>query len=178
MFTFLPKDYRSEVLREHRTRLVIVCLGMLAAALLLGAILAFPTYLAVSFQKSSMIAEQARSQKELDSRKGDDVTLETKRIKAKLAVLSLEAKHRPVVATLERILAQPRIGVSLAGITLHRDADKGVITLQGEAKTRESLVAFSKSLQGEPSFSRVDLPVSSLAKSENIAFTIRIESNF
>jgi hypothetical protein len=178
MFTFLPKPYKSEVLREHRVRVVIVCLGLFIVAMLSGAILSIPTFIATRSQRNSVEQDKARLQAEVSSEKGEQVASEVRAIKAKLAILTAKSVRKPVVSVLERVLVLPRPGISIVGISLHRDAEKGIIVLQGSADTRADLVAFSKGLQGEPSFSRVDLPVSALAKGKDISFTIRMESAF
>lgn len=178
MFTFLPQPYKSEVLREHRTRVVIVCLGLVIVAMLSGAILSIPAFIATHAQRKSVEEDKVRLQAEASSEKGGQVTAEVRAIKAKLAILTAKSVRKPVVSVLERVLALPRPGISIVDISLHRDEEKGIVVLQGSADTRADLVAFSKGLQGEPSFSRVDLPVSALAKGKDISFTIRIESAF
>jgi len=178
MFTFLPKPYKSEVLKEHRMRVALVFLGLLIAVMILGAVLTLPTFLATFSQRSSMTRELARVQNELSVEKGVEIGAEVKAIKARLSVLSAKASRKPVIIVLEELLAQPRPGLSITGISMRREGDKGIIAVQGTADTREHLVAFSKGLQGEPAFSKVDLPVSSLAKGKDISFTIRIESTF
>jgi hypothetical protein len=178
MFTFLPKPYKSEVLREHRMRVVIVCLGLVIVAMFSGAVLTLPTFVATRSEVRSMEQDKVRIQADAGSEKGAQVTAEVRSVKARLAILSAKAVRKPVVSVLEKVLAQPRPGVSIIGISMRREADKGFIVLRGVADTRADLVAFSNGLQGEPSFSKVDLPVSSLAKGTDIAFTIRIESSF
>jgi hypothetical protein len=178
MFTFLPQPYKSEVLREHHRRVVIVCLGLVIVAMLSGAILTTPTFVATNSQRKSMADDKARLQAEAGSEKGAEVTAEVRTIKARLAILSAKSARKPIVSVFEKVLAQPRPGISIIGLSLSRGAEKGGIIVQGVAETRADLVAFSKGLQGEPSFSRVDLPVSSLAKGTDISFTIRIESAF
>jgi hypothetical protein len=159
-------------------RVVIVCLGLVIAAMLSGAILTVPTFVATNSQRQSMAEDKARVQAGIGSERDAQVTAEVRAIKAQLAILSARAESKTVVSVLERVLAQPRSGISITGLSLRRDAEKGTIVVQGVANTRSDLVAFSKGLQGEPSFSRVDLPVSSLAKGTDISFTIRIESAF
>ena len=158
-------------------RVLFVCLIMLAGTMLLGAALAVPTFLAASSQKSALILERENLAKILDAEKGEDTTLEIGDIEGKLAVLSAQASRRTVASVLGLALGHSRGGVSLNSIEIHREKGLAVIILEGRADTRENLVLFSKSLQRQPLFEKVDLPVSSLAKSSDVAFSIRIESN-
>lgn len=178
MFTFLPQPYKSEVLREHRMRLTIVCLGLFIVAMLSGVILSMPTFISTRSQRSSMEQDKVRLLAELSSERGEEIAVEVSAIKAKLAILSAKSARRPMMSVFEKILSQPRRGISIVGISLRRDEEKGVIVLQGFADTRADLVAFSKALQADPTFPRVDLPVSALAKGTDISFTIRMESAF
>jgi hypothetical protein len=47
-------------------------------------------------------------------------------------------------------------------------------TLKGMARTRDTLVAFGDALRSSPLFSRVDVPIGSLAKSTDITFTLSL----
>jgi Tfp pilus assembly protein PilN len=178
MFTFLPKSYRSEVLTEHRLRVVLVFSVMVTVSLALGAILALPTFFVSSAQKSSMLVEKERLLKAADSTRLDEVTAQINGIQRKIDVLSVQSERRPLISIVEKVLAQLDPGVSLSGIALHKEAGIGAIVISGAAETRDGLVQFSNNLRGEPSFTKVELPVSSLAKSKDIIFSIRVESSF
>ena len=46
--------------------------------------------------------------------------------------------------------------------------------IQGKASTRESLIQFKTKLTSDPKITNVELPVSDLAKSKNISYSIKL----
>jgi hypothetical protein len=95
-----------------------------------------------------------------------------------MSVLKTIADSKPMISILDRLTGRLTPGIILSGLTFKRSDGPGGIIVSGSARTRDGLVAFSKSLQGEASFQNVALPVSSLAKSTNIGFSINIDSKF
>ncbi|HVU06464.1 MAG TPA: PilN domain-containing protein [Candidatus Paceibacterota bacterium] len=177
MFTFLPRSYRPEVEKEYRKRVFAVAFALGAVLMLSAAALAAPSYIilsakraAASLSATKTTAAGAEGNASLESRIRD--------IKAKIGVLKTVADSKSIVSVLDRLVGQITPGIILTGMTLKRSEGPGGILVSGSAATRDALVAFSKSLQGEPSFQNVALPVSSLAKSSNIGFSITIDSSF
>ncbi|HEU5114157.1 MAG TPA: PilN domain-containing protein [Candidatus Paceibacterota bacterium] len=177
MFTFLPNPYKSEVAREYRKRVFTVAFALLALLAFSAAVLSAPSYIILSVKRS---AASLSSEKSVAQDAASNAGLETKikDIKAKIALLKGISGAKPLVSVLAKTNARLTSGISITGMTFKRDTDPGSIVLSGSAATRDDLVAFSKSLQGEPSFKNVSLPVSALAKSKNIGFTITIDSAF
>jgi hypothetical protein len=177
MFTFLPRSYRAEVEREYRKRVLAIALGLSTLLALSACALAAPSFIILSVKKAAASLDSKKSG-DLSASAGTDTAARIKDIKAKTSVLKTVSAAEPLASVLGRITARMIPGVKLSGIALKRSVDQGAIVVSGVAATRDDLVAFSKSLQGEPSFKNISLPVSTLAKATDIGFSISIDSSF
>lgn len=177
MFTFLYGEYRREAIQGYRGRLALMYLGIVLAASLTAVALFAPAFLLASAKKSALFLGGAGASDNAEA-ESKEIEAEVRTLKEKLSYAKADAGDVPFSSVLERVGSRREPGISITSISLRRGAEKGAISISGRASTREALVAFAKSLQGEPSFSRVDLPVSSLAKSRDIPFSIGIDSKF
>lgn len=175
MFTFLPPGYRQGVAREYRARLARISLGLGLIAVLIGAILAIPSYAILGSQKDALALEKSALRASTEEDKA--FAAETAALKEKIRAIDSAGDQTRITTVLDRVLSRRSYGVALNSIVLARDSDRSIV-LSGVALTRDNLVAFSKSLSGEPSFLKVDLPIGSLAKNKDVPFTIVIESKF
>lgn len=177
MFTFLPRTYKVEVEREYRKRLLTVGWGLFFALMFSAAALSLPSYVIMLVKKTN--AESAFEGSGSPAPETVDFESQVKDIQAKATLLSTTFENKPLVSILELVsarVAQP--GISITGISLKRGGAEGDISLSGVASTRDALVNFSKALAGEPAFKNVSLPISSLAKSRDIPFSIVVNSQF
>jgi hypothetical protein len=71
------------------------------------------------------------------------------------------------------IIQKKPTGVILEGVRYERAQNKGeTLVLSGTSATRDALVLFQESLRKEPRIANVQLPISDLASSANISFTM------
>jgi Tfp pilus assembly protein PilN len=176
MFTLLPKDTRAEVESEYRKRVLAVAFGLTALAMLAGAIGAVPAYVNIRINDQTARAKAAVAVTN-DTQTVSTLEKQVKDIGVKIAALKDANSQKTLISIMDLIGERITPGISISNISLKR-TDTGSITLAGTAATRDALVTFSKSLQGEPSFSGISLPISSLAKSRDISFSISINSHF
>lgn len=176
MFTFLPKTNRVELEKEYRKRVVVVALGLVALLMLIAMILAMPAFVTLLVKgKDARAALKGNPDTDVSSNALMEARVTD--IRAKTDLLKQMVDVPSLVSVIERINGRLVNGISLNSITLKRSGT-GSIVISGIASTRDALVAFSKSLQGELSFSNISLPVSTLAKSKDIAFSISVDSHF
>ncbi len=175
MFTFLSRARRVEVQREYRKRLLAVAAGLAFALAFLGAALSVPSYVILSVKA----ANAASAAPAASASASVDYEAAARDARQKAAALQKSLDEKPLLSVLERIAARaPQGGVALTGTSIRRQQGGAAVTISGTAAARESLVAFSKSLEAEPSFRNVALPVSALAKSRDITFSISLEALF
>lgn len=176
MFTFLKGQYRTKVLGEYRKRLAAIYFGLtiLCLLVLIGSVL--PAFISLGSDRRAAVMERDTLSRKMMT--GGQVEIENRAalIEKMLSVLKQDTDRRTLISVLESIFANQGDDVSLSGLSLEKKKDFWAVSLSGQASTREALVDFSKKLETVPSFSGVDLPVSSLAKSRNILFNISLKS--
>jgi hypothetical protein len=177
MFTFLPEEYKKNALKEYRFRLFMLYLGFTSIFFMLGSAFALPTYSLVKTNKEIATEEHATLVK---NQTEDPISLEkeVRALNTKIEIIKKTSEHKSLTSVIERVLTQKGDAITLQTLSLRRGKEKGAITIGGVASSRDALVAFSKRLQGEPSFSGINLPVSSLTKNKDIPFNISIDSSF
>jgi hypothetical protein len=173
MFTFLLEDHKERVVRKYRLKLVVVYIGLSCALFATGVVFSLPSFAALHAKRSVALLEEASS-----VALGADKTIadEVKILKEEISLAKKASAQTPVASTLNKILSRQYGSIVISNMSIKRGEETITITIEGKATSRDALVSFSKSLQGEPSFTKVDLPVSSLAKSKNIPWTIIITS--
>jgi hypothetical protein len=176
MLTFLPEEYKGRILRQYRLRLASIYLLLASGVLLVGCALFVPSYAFLDSKRDAALLEKSA----LSSAGADATALEAEvaAIKEKIRVIEDVSAEPSVASILEHVLDKRSTGISITALSLRRTPGGAgsAIVVSGTASTRDLLVAFSKSLQGDLSFTKIDLPVSSLAKSKDIPFSIAITS--
>ena len=169
MFTFLPPEFAEAVRKEYGARVRSVSFGLLSVAFALAAAGLLPAATSLWARANSAVAPVATEEAAaLEARLED--------IKAKTRALSASADQRSMLVSLEKVLSKKGEGIRVTALSLRRGAETGAITVTGVADTRERLVAFSKELQGESTFSQVVLPIASLTRAKDVSFTITIDT--
>ena len=76
-----------------------------------------------------------------------------------------------------QVIFQKMPDIKLTEITYDKSVD-GVknIKVKGFALNRERLLLFRQSLENNPTFSKVDLPISNFVKEKNISFNLNLTS--
>jgi hypothetical protein len=179
MFTFLPRTYRIEVEREYRKRLLTVVWTLVFILVLAGTVLSLPSYFMISAKKAA--ADISFASSVTPAPETIDLEAQVKNIETKTNLLSPSFNQKLLASVLEQVaikVAQP--GISITGLSLKRggQGSTGSISLSGVARTRDNLVSFSKVLSADPTLQNVSLPVSALAKSKDIPFTLSVNSQF
>ncbi|MEK7163182.1 MAG: hypothetical protein AAB775_00505 [Patescibacteria group bacterium] len=178
MFTFLKGEYRRKIVGEYRRRLSVFGLSLVLFSVLVLAGLALPVFINLRAERNAtLMSRKAVSQKMTDGG-FSEIETRVKKLNEMAAIINQRSGERPLVSIIEKIIREKESGISVSSLSMERKNDGWTITVAGRAMSREALSNFSKKLAVMPSFSAVDLPVSSLAKSENISFIVSLRSKF
>ena len=156
-------------------RVAAVAILGAAAAVSIGVISLFPAFSTAYFSNQSARGAIAR-----------DTTNASADTAIRAARLELEADSRTLSAIVASATHLPsdivrRVSASSRGVYITdmsiSSAGKGItsVSLHGSAPTREALLALKAGLERLFTDTRVDVPISMLAKSSNIDFTLRFE---
>ncbi len=173
MINLIPPKGHTALKHEYVLRVGALYGFMFAGVFAAGAILMIPTYVLVSSQLNSV-------------RPDDEHVEETKT--AYTEALAHIQEANTVMAQLRG--GMPNIEISKVIEEIVRVAPKGVVfstfkatreggvlktvDVQGEAATRKTLAALKNALEASPLFETANIPISDLARENNLPFVITI----
>ncbi|TAL48785.1 hypothetical protein EPN83_03250 [Patescibacteria group bacterium] len=173
MFNLLPDAEKKHIFAEYRIRVgILVCL-FLALTAALAFIFLVPSYL-VSDSRYKEVSGR------IDAVRHSTILREANELNTKLTSANLKIRTlattspQSAEALFERLLARRISSVRLSSLEYQRKAGGNELRFSGIAANRESLAQFVKLLESEPSFGRVNIPVSDFAKDRNASFSIQI----
>ncbi|MBI5401199.1 MAG: PilN domain-containing protein [Candidatus Yonathbacteria bacterium] len=178
MINILTEEQKKKVLTEYRFRLGVVVVFAVATLVLASLVLLAPSYFLAVSKYNSIFAELAV----LESKQGrgvqeKDVNAQIISINKKIALFlkdAADAKPTPAQTILDMLNIKGS-EVKIQGLTYDASGGQERFVIAGNALNRESLAQFVKTLNQEPTFTKVDLPISSYVKSANIDFSVVIE---
>jgi len=177
MANLLPKSEQDNLAHEYRLRFAAVAL-LLFGSLGTVALAALIPSLFLSHQKEVVIAktfDTLSQDNTLDSKnKLEDVLVAAgKEIKA----LKFSSPAVSVYSLINDVIRAKSGNIKVSGIRVTKNQNGShSIALIGQAKDRDSLVAFSKALEQEKDFTKVTVPVSNFVDSSNINYSITVDA--
>lgn len=172
--TLLPPTERSILRREYRIRAVVVLLFMIACAGTIGAISLLPAFLHASFEANSVSKKTA-------SLKGDKDAVNTGKIESELAADAALAEAvsgrvgESHFSDIVKSIVSARGTVRITSFSLEYPSSTTMrVVVAGIAPNRSALLSFKSALGGILPQTTADLPISELAKSKDIPFSITL----
>lgn len=175
-YMLLPKEEMKLLRKEYRLRLCIIALFFISCAVVVGIIALVPAYLEAQ-QKMAEAQSRLAAYEKSEVASGAN-QIEKELIQTQVLAEKILAEENNVIASeiIQKIVSHRSNSISLFSFQFSREAGTSTptsVVVQGRAATRENLLAFKKALESDKTFSAVDLPLSDLAKSRNISFTVR-----
>jgi Tfp pilus assembly protein PilN len=171
----LPIKEFQHVAWEHRRRIMVVILLFVSFSMGLALLFSIPSAIVV-WSAANGFADQLRATKTLVSlqRKqgGSDQLAD---LASRADALEASLLQRTPTSILEDIVPRIPEGIRIQHFAYSPEGTGVSVTILGIAETRNALIVFGDKLRQSPLFSRVDVPVGSLAKSENIDFELTLE---
>lgn len=173
MINLLPPEGRSLVKREYWLRVASAYAVLVTIASLVTIAVLLPTYFHVAFQINTVIEDIA------NVGSAEDYARLEGEIKTANAISSLLVKSTaPIPATtiIAKIKELAETANTIEGISI--STKEGVvdsIVVTGTARTRSALVGLRDRIEAHELFETVELPISNLAKDENIPFSLTIK---
>lgn len=187
MANLLPQKLQRETRQERRARAAIVICILLLTVEILGSVALVPPVLLARSKRRSTVSQLGTVEKLVSRQESENVTAEVRTTRNQLAELATLRHHVPVAVDIAALTRQVGSDVRVNSIVYQsipvvvHESDESpptakttTVTVRGTATTRETLLTFVKSLEHDPRFVRVDLPVSNLATRTNIPFSLTI----
>ncbi|TSC61900.1 MAG: Uncharacterized protein Greene041614_823 [Parcubacteria group bacterium Greene0416_14] len=173
MSNLLPENRKRELRQGYFLRLAGVASVFILTALVFAIVGLLPSYFATIIKAKTVeedlkYAENARPTKRRDI----DLLVSVKEVDTLSPVLETWFGMPFAYQAIADAVAERVGGVALTSIVYSREGKKLVIS--GAAKQRDDLIAFKNVLQKNGTFKNIDLPVSDLARKENLSFSITI----
>lgn len=174
MLNLIPLSEKKKILTEYRLRLATVSVFAITALVFSSLILLIPSYLLAI----SKYNEAQNSLDELQKTTGQsgqekDVNIQVLAVNKNVDLFLKGGSSKSLVPSLviANILNGKGKDIKIIGFTYDVTAAQERIVITGMAANRDSLSQFIDTLKSDPSFTSVDLPISSYVKSINIDFS-------
>ena len=175
MANLLPTADKAALLSEHRERFFIIIIWCFVITAIIGAVLLLPSlFLSLSVTKDLQNRLDATKQL-IAVQKVEGVNEEITKASEYISLLERSLSYTPPTKLLDVILSAAPEGVGITHITYSQNEGTVEMTLTGDALSRELLLSFAESLRVSPVFSQVDLPITQLAKRNNLTFTLTLK---
>lgn len=176
MFNLLPEIEKKQIIDEYKSRRFAIALVFLFVIGLIGIISIFPARVLSSLKISEVKNTINNIQESTFFKEEDDLTKKLSEANLKLLALHPPQNEIHLDQFLRNITKLKGPDIRINGFIYAQGSGTtgATLTVAGIARSRESLSEFVKTLRKEPSFSKVDLPVSSFTRDQNASFTVMI----
>ena len=173
--TLIPTDLKKSLRHEYRVRAIIVLLFMMSVAWVIGVVSLLPSFVHVKSEKDTAMKTLASLENISGNRKGDGLVVDVAKQAAMLKLFDDQPAGKTLNSMILTSIVSVRGSVKLNSISITRPATTTIaVTILGEAPTRDALINFKNSLTGAISGNKVDLPISELAKSKDVQFSLTL----
>ena len=169
MYILLSKNEIKHLKHEYRIRTAILMLFFISGAVWVGIVTLFPSYIFSAAQEQKASDEAGKIDTNRQAHGSGQLAAEIRDANTRINLLANVQDKIFLSSIIEDIVNERPVGAHVGNATT-----KTSITLSGNAATRDILVAFKRSLEADPRFEKVFLPVSSLAQDTNINFTMSV----
>lgn len=178
LMNLLP-DNRIRSLRQvYFLRLATVAVLVLSGVAIVHGVLLLPSYLFVRAQVVERETRLSALTTTLAGAAEQEVSARVAAIASDSAYLAKRAGAPKASTATQAVLAVPREGVRLRGLSFAPSEGGAQMLISGVASSREALRRYEQALAGEPYIASVELPISAYAKESNIDFTITLAGPF
>ncbi|MCM2338989.1 MAG: hypothetical protein NDI62_00840 [Burkholderiales bacterium] len=177
MINLIPNKEKREMSKEFYFRLIALTFLMLGISLLVFSILILPSYLLASSSRVSFLNKLEEQKKEIIPLPDQNTILVIKNLKNKINLIETTEKNKKIFSQriLNEIILKKIPNIKITEIIYKNDMKEGEkISISGRASSREVLLSFRRTLEDNPAFSKVDLPISNFIKGSNIRFYLTL----
>ena len=183
VINILPSKEKKLLHNEYWVRFFTILMNLIAGASIIASVLLFPSYFLSKSKVMLVENELAVFNQENPGLTSSNIDNITNDINSKLDMLDKAGNPYQVSdKVLDNILSSRTGGITYSQIlfgikttkTSTGEENQFVLEVHGAADNRDSLRNFKTSLDNNPSFSEVDLPISDFLEKSNLVFDISI----
>jgi len=169
MSNLLPEKEKQGLYREYRYRLAVCGLTFLFVLLIFSFVGLVPSFFAMSAQMKIFENDTAPAPGAVTEE--EELLASIDETGKRLQFMETWLTRPRLSEIIRHILAEKHRGVSLSGFGY--DAEDKKISINGYARVRDDLVDFKNALGASNIFGEINLPLSDLAKREDVSFAIQ-----
>lgn len=174
MLRLLLKEDRKNIKREYVYRFLTLLFLLLIVSSIAWITFLVPSYMLLSVEEDNFNMKVKEIEASELSKEREELEATIENLNLRLSIL--DTKDYPYTEFLKTIDEQAGEEVSIELIDMsHNKENKLILSVKGEAKNRDSLLAYSKKLEEYGYFNKADFPFSDFAKDSEISFSITID---
>ncbi len=177
MINLLPVEEKKQIAAEYHFRVLILYLVTTGLCFLVASVALLPSFF-LSSLKEHLATAKWENLKSLPVPEPDKETIEgIKDVNSKTSLIEDAEKKKFLVLenAFDTVIARKMTDIKLTAIDYEKDeAGVKTIGIHGLAPNRERLLLFRQSFEGDPLFSKVDLPISNFVKGTDIDFSLKL----
>jgi len=180
MANVLPKKDRETLRKNYWLRVVVTLACMFTAAMLIGTTSLIPSYLSARTDLAEVTRYEGLQGDAQNATDGDSATETARVVNAQIDQL-LKDRNVNASGVIQQVMrdwtthAEDIIISDFSYDVAGGDSSVPQLRVSGEARSRSTLNAFVQTLKADPVFTKVSFPVSDLAGSGNIVFSLVLE---
>ena len=171
MINLLPIEEGLALKRLYRRRLLVSSLAFLFFLIVFSAAHLLPTYFIFSVKLSAVRTELKELNQKISDQGTADLVKTVDSVNRKLKILSAPGESLALAEILEKTVGHSRQFVSLGSVIIN---SAGEVVVSGTAASRQRFLDFTRLLEKEPFFSRIDSPISNLVAVKDINFRLTL----
>ena len=172
MYKLLTEEEKVKVTSEYNLRRLAVIIFALCLVIIVTIVGFLPSYL-LSVTRESAALDRTKILETIEPHNKEELESWLKKINTELKTLSPKLDTDRPSEFFESILKEKSAGIKVSNL-LWEKQEVLVLTVEGVARTRQALINFETKLKQSGKFKEVALPISNLAKDEDIKFQIKL----
>ena len=173
MFNLLPEDIKKTIRTDYRLRFWVVAIAICVFVQVSFLIFLSPSWLLSFYTERDLVSQTESVKRSSETADAQSIASQVSGINSKINIVTSSLEYPRLVPIVNAIISNKTRSITLTQFAISLTGPKsGSVTLAGVSATRESLVAFVKSLEDSKMFSHIDLPISKFTRNKNISFSV------
>jgi len=169
----LPNDYKRHVFRERWMRLSAFLLMLLSTIAIAGGILLAPSIFLARTLANTTALERETAERGLEINASVEGLPALRFIRQEIAFVRGYQKIPQPSRYVSEAADAASSAISLSGV-VYRGGEENSVVVEGIARRRDDLIAYQKALGALSFFDEPEIPVSALAQSVDLAFSLTV----
>jgi Tfp pilus assembly protein PilN len=175
MINLIPKEEKKKMMADFYYRLAFLFFLMFGFSVLVSIVAFLPAYFLSSAKVSAVNLKLEMQKAEPLPLSGEQSAAIVKDLNSQLNLLQNAEENKFPISekVINAILSSKISGIKITQILYENDPTAGKkINLTGTASSRAALLLFQQTLQNNPNFKNIILPISNFVKESNIEFNL------